>query len=97
MLQDLLYYLKDKVHICDSLEKIVDNSGDNLWCTNWMEETFQKTNIDSSTHVVLPLITYQDKTGTDAYQRYLMEPCLLSLTKCSSSWRGQCLLCACLA
>ena len=51
------------------LKKIVDDSGDELWCTNWMKETFQKTNIDSNTHVILPLIIYKEKMGTDAYQR----------------------------
>ena len=40
------------------------------------EKKIQKTNIDSSTHVILPFITYQDKTGTEEYQRYLTKPLL---------------------
>ena len=55
--------MKDKIHICDSLEKNVDDSGDELWCTNWIKETFKKKNINSNTLVILPLTAYQDRTG----------------------------------
>ena len=44
-----------------------------------MKTTFDKQPINSDTHVYLPIITYQDKTGTDSYQRYPLEPCLFSV------------------
>ena len=48
MLQDLLYSVKDKIHICDTLENVVDDSSDELWCINWMKENFEKKCINSN-------------------------------------------------
>ena len=74
MLQDLLYSLKDKIHIYNHQIDTVNGDCDELWCTNWMKLTYDQKPINSETHIYLPLIMYSDKTGTDAYQRNRLEP-----------------------
>jgi len=55
--------------------------GDELWDTDWMTRTFNGAHrdFDHTKDVMLPLILYIDKTGTDAYQRYSLEPLIFSL------------------
>ena len=68
--------LSDQVPVaCDHL------LGDELWDTDWMKRTFYgyHRDFDDTQDVMLPLILYIDKTGTDAYQRYSLEPLIFSL------------------
>ncbi len=53
-----------------------------LWNTPWMRKTFQTDkyiNFDPGNDIMLPVILYLDKTGTDVNQRYSLEPVLFSL------------------
>jgi hypothetical protein len=95
MLQDLLDTMKDDIHIimapADSNQSssysplsdqhLADDLGDELWDTDWMKRTFNgpHRDFDNTKDVMLPLILYMDKTGTDAYQRYSLEPLIFSL------------------
>ncbi len=47
---------------------------------DWMTRTFNGAHrdFDHTKDVMLPLILYIDKTGTDAYQRYSLEPLIFS-------------------
>ena len=53
-----------------------------LWNTHWMWNTFrmpQYNKFDPNHDIMLPVILYMDKTGTDVNQRYSLEPVLFSL------------------
>jgi Plavaka transposase len=90
MLQDLLDNCASDIHI---IEKDMVNSVNcgpgihcatkaELWNSSWMQDTFQKCrtyeNFDKEKEIMLPLILYMDKTGTDALQRYSLEPVLFT-------------------
>ena len=88
MLQDLLDTMKEEIHIItvpSPLSNQRSNNeqflGDELWDTTWMNRTFNGSHrdFDHTKDVMLPLILYMDKTGTDAYQRYSLEPLIFSL------------------
>ncbi len=85
MLQDLLHSCSQHLHIISSvpeqcnLEKGTEHE---LWNTQWMLNTFateQYKNFNSNNDIMLPIILYMDKTGTDVNQRYSLEPVLFSL------------------
>jgi len=65
-----------------------------LWNTSWMADTFSKCaaykNFDPETEVMLPLIIYIDKTGTDALQRYSLEPVLFTTAAIPREAREKC-------
>ncbi len=76
MLQDLIDSRQGDIHFFDPGN---DPTGDpsstdaELWNTRWMHETFESYNgMDTEKEILLPLIIYMDKTGTDAYQRYVL-------------------------
>jgi hypothetical protein len=77
MLQDLVDSQQNHIHLFNgSIEP-----GDELWNTSWMHTTFDQygPDFDNENEIMLPIILYMDKTGTDAYQRYSLEPVLFSL------------------
>ena len=89
MLQDLLDCRgDDEIHLFDpTVDKDAD-SGCELWNTPWMHQTMASyPDFDSEKEVLLPIILYMDKTGTDAYQRYSLEPVLFSLASLSREVR----------
>ena len=77
MLQDLVDSHPNEIHLFNGSPE----PGDELWNTSWMQTTFAQygTDFDTEKEVMLPIILYMDKTGTDAYQRYSLEPVLFSL------------------
>ena len=85
MLQDLLNGCNKQLHMISSYGENVlvhDSQHHELWNTQWMRNTFQKeqfSDFDTEKDVMLPLILYMDKTGTDVNQRYSLEPVLFSL------------------
>jgi len=86
MLQDLLHSCSKHLHIissvpeqCNHIEKGTEHE---LWNTQWIKNTFkteQYRDFDSDNDMMLPIILYMDKTGTDVNQRYSLEPVLFSL------------------
>jgi hypothetical protein len=84
MLQDLLDSCGSEMHVIDKKnhESIDPSTKSELWNSDWMAETFQRfdisKNFDTKKEIMLPLILYMDKTGTDALQRYSLEPVLFS-------------------
>ena len=53
-----------------------------LWNTPWMRNTFampRYNEFNPKQDIMLPVILYMDKTGTDVNQRYSLEPVLFSL------------------
>jgi hypothetical protein len=89
MLQDLLDSRQDdEIHLFDpTVDKDAD-SGCELWNTPWMHHTIASyPDFDPEKEVLLPIILYMDKTGTDAYQRYSLEPVLFSLATLSREVR----------
>jgi len=101
MLQDLLHGCCDQMHTIlppDEDKAIVPPGEDyELWHTSWMKKTFQSEkyqNFDEKKDVMLPIIIYMDKTGTDVNQRYSLEPIIFSLAaipranrESRNSWR----------
>ena len=81
MLQNLLDVVGPDLHLINPATVTSSGSNDELWNTRWMINTFQYGHRDFSMEhdVMLPVIIYMDKTGTDAYQRYSLEPVLFSL------------------
>lgn len=88
MLQELLHTAREHLHIIvpklDTDEVIPPETGTEheLWNTPYMERTFLMEpyhQFDPKTDIMLPLIMYMDKTGTDVNQRYPLEPLLFSL------------------
>jgi Plavaka transposase len=85
MLQDLLHSSSKHLHIItpiplqDNLETGAEHE---LWNTRWMHNTFATDHyrdFDIKNDIMLPIILYMDKTGTDVNQRYSLEPVLFSL------------------
>ena len=85
VLQDLLLTSSKHLHeIVPSCEQDNPEVGTEheLWNTPWMKNTFateQYTTFDPKRDVMLPIILYMDKTGTDVNQRYSLEPVLFSV------------------
>jgi len=86
MLQDLLDNCGNNIHVIDkdndySLDVATKSE---LWNSSWMADTFQQCqaykHFDKEKEIMLPLILYMDKTGTDALQRYSLEPVLFTTT-----------------
>jgi hypothetical protein len=87
--QDMLQDILDSS--CQYLHNITPNHGNEstipgseheLWNTQWMTNTFtsqQYQDFDPNHDIMLPIILYMDKTGTDVNQRYSLEPVLFSL------------------
>jgi hypothetical protein len=88
MLQDLLDNCGSDIHIINNdvsnRSETHTNSAtkSELWNSSWMSDTFQKCrpykNFNKDKEIMLPLIIYMDKTGTDALQRYSLEPVLFT-------------------
>jgi hypothetical protein len=90
MLQDLLDSRQqdDEIHLFDPTVDKNAASGCELWNTPWMHQTIASyQDFDAEKEVLLPIILYMDKTGTDAYQRYSLEPVLFSLASLSREVR----------
>ena len=81
MLQNLLDVVGPDLHLIDPTAIRSTGLSDELWNTRWMIDTFRYVHRDFSkeSDVMLPVILYMDKTGTDAYQRYSLEPVIFSL------------------
>jgi len=86
MLQDLLNGCDKHLHLIlpggGNLNIIPDSQHHELWNTEWMQNTFKKEeyqDFDLQKDIMLPLILYMDKTGTDVNQRYSLEPVLFTL------------------
>ena len=81
MLQNLLDVVGPELHLINPTSIRPTGLSDELWNTRWMIDTFRYGHRDFSMEydVMLPLIIYMDKTGTDAYQRYSLEPVIFSL------------------
>jgi hypothetical protein len=81
MLQNLLDVVGPDLHLINPNAITPSASSDELWNTRWMINTFRYGHRDflMERDVMLPIIIYMDKTGTDAYQRYSLEPVIFSL------------------
>jgi Plavaka transposase len=81
MLQNLLDVVGSDLHLINPNSICSTGSSDELWNTKWMINTFRYGHRDFSVErdIMLPVIIYMDKTGTDAYQRYSLEPVIFSL------------------
>ena len=81
MLEDLVNEMQETFHVIrPSSTNQVSGTSDELWNTPWMHQTFacSHRNFNSREDLMLPIILYMDKTGTDAYQRYSLEPIMFS-------------------
>jgi hypothetical protein len=82
MLQDLLY--SSSKHLHDILPTSINNLTETepeLWNTPWMRNTFTMgpyIEFDAKKDIMLPIVLYMDKTGTDVNQRYSLEPVLFT-------------------
>jgi hypothetical protein len=88
MLQDLINSRKNEIHLFNGTPE----PGDELWNTSWMQETFaqqydQGRDFDPAKDIMVPIVLYMDKTGTDAYQRYTLEPVLFTTGVISKEMR----------
>lgn len=61
---------------------------------DWYRRTYEQLITDPNSEVLIPIILYADCTGTDAYQRYSLEPWMFTLAlfrrhirERSSSWK----------
>lgn len=81
MLQNLLDVVGTDLHLINPDTISMTGSPDELWNTRWMINTFRYGHRDFSIDhdIMLPIIIYIDKTGTDAYQRFSLEPVIFSL------------------
>jgi len=85
MLQDLVN--SNNKHLHQILphwveENLPPGTEHELWHTEWMNKTFRMPeymDFDPNQDIMLPVILYMDKTGTDVNQRYSLEPVLFSL------------------
>ena len=50
-----------------------------IMCGGWYLRTYQQYVTDPENEYVMPLILYADKTGTDAMQRYPLEPWMFTV------------------
>ena len=93
MLQDLVNETQVQIHSICPLSTPSDTSGtdDELWNTPWMHQTFECSHrtFNPSEDIMLPIILYMDKTGTDAYQRYSLEPIIFSTAAISRENRDK--------
>lgn len=90
MLQDLIDTAGEQIHTITPSSFGSENNDDELWNTKWMSETFHNsahTNFNPETDIMLPLIIYLDKTGTDVLQRYSLEPMLFTTAALSRESR----------
>ena len=81
MLQDLVDTATDYLHTITP--STCHTTSDELWDCNWMQETFSNPlhmHFNPETDIMLPIILYLDKTGTDVLQRYSLEPLLFTTT-----------------
>ena len=87
MLQDLLDNCGSDIHIIENIPGKSDQNislatKSELWNSSWMADTFRNCqtykNFNKEKDIMLPLILYMDKTGTDALQRYSLEPVLFT-------------------
>ena len=85
-LQDLLHSSSKHLHEIlpkQMQDKAIENGTEHeLWNTPWMTNTFateQFLDFDPKKDIMLPIILYMDKTGTDVNQRYSLEPVLFSI------------------
>lgn len=79
MLQDLLDTVGSSLH---TISPTALSETDELWNSTWMQQTFHcpsHADFNPSTDIMLPLILYLDKTGTDVLQRYSLEPLLFTV------------------
>ena len=87
MLQDLIHSSSKYLHqILPAPDHQYTDQGrgaeHELWNTTWMSDTFSMEkyhDFDANSDIMLPIILYMDKTGTDVNQRYSLEPVLFSL------------------
>lgn len=95
MLQDLLLTCTTK-HLHQITPRglhdsnIQDGQEHELWNTPWMKETLemvQYRDFDPKKQVMLPIILYMDKTGTDVNQHYGLEPVLFSSAAIAREYR----------
>jgi hypothetical protein len=80
MLQDLAETAWKHLHAITPQSSGHGND-DELWNSNWMKDTFRLPtymNFNPETDVMLPIILYLDKTGTDVLQRYSLEPKIMN-------------------
>jgi hypothetical protein len=90
MLQDLVDTAGSSLHMISPTRDNEILSSDELWNTPWMQQTFHQplyANFNPCTDVMLPLILYLDKTGTDALQRYSLEPILFTVASLTRETR----------
>jgi len=89
MLQDLIDTSSSHLHkICPN--SVADTKSDELWDTQWMQDTFTcplYNDFNVETDMMLPIILYIDKTGTDTLQRYSLEPVLFTTAALSRESR----------
>ena len=83
-LQDLLFSSSKHLHRItpNCLNEPEAGTESELWNTPWMKNTFamdEYSHFDPNKDIMLPIILYMDKTGTDVNQRYSLEPVLFSL------------------
>ena len=85
MLQDLIYSSSKYLHEIlppHGHEIPVAGTEHELWNTTWMRNTFGTQpykDFNPKNDIMLPIILYMDKTGTDVNQRYSLEPVLFSV------------------
>ena len=67
---------------------------DDILSGSWYADTVRRMNLGKN-DFLMPILLYMDKTGTDAYQRYGLEPVIFSVAilkrsvrNLSSSWRS---------
>jgi hypothetical protein len=91
--EDLLHsshrYLHEILPNCDQ-DNLAVGTEHELWNTPWMRSTFateKYIDFDPKTDIMLPLILYMDKTGTDVNQRYSLEPVLFSVAAIPREYR----------
>ena len=85
-LQDLLNSSAKHLHeVLPDRERenaVIEGTEHELWNTPWMSNTFameQYLDFDPKKDIMLPIVLYMDKTGTDVNQRYSLEPVLFSV------------------
>jgi len=88
MLQDLINSSSQHLHQItpnsdrNNISVVPPGSEHELWNTPWMRNTFRQeeySDFDANKDLMLPIILYMDKTGTDVNQRYSLEPVLFSV------------------
>ena len=81
MLQDLVDTAWNHLHTITPFT--CNGTDDELWNSRWMNETFRlpsHSDFNPQTDIMLPIILFLDKTGTDVLQRYSLEPMLFTTT-----------------